>query len=88
MKRHIVEFGVGEFFIGANGDFDALAAAYFPLVGDVLEKTGGDFIGHFDLITKFSERLTLRPTQRYHAAARRAISRRRAGGESISASFP
>ena len=25
VKRHIVEFGVGEFFIGANGNFDALA---------------------------------------------------------------
>ncbi len=39
-----------------NGDFDAYAEAYFQLVGQVAEKTQADIIGHFDLITKFSER--------------------------------
>ena len=58
-----------------DGDFDALAEAYFALVGNVLEKTGGDFIGHFDLITKFSERMELHPTEQYMAAACAAIDK-------------
>ncbi|MGX8698937.1 MAG: histidinol-phosphatase [bacterium] len=32
-----------------------LAARYYALVGDVVEKTGCQIIGHFDLITKFQE---------------------------------
>lgn len=39
-----------------GGDFDALAEDYYVLVADVANKTGADIIGHFDLVTKFSER--------------------------------
>jgi len=38
-----------------GGDMYALAEEYFRTVGDVLAKTGGDIIGHFDLISKFNE---------------------------------
>ena len=38
-----------------DGDYNAYAEDYYALVGDVLNKTGADIIGHFDLITKFNE---------------------------------
>lgn len=38
-----------------NGDFYAYAEDYYKLVGDVINNTGADIIGHFDLITKFNE---------------------------------
>lgn len=58
-----------------GGDFDALSEAYFALVGQVTEITNADFIGHFDLITKFSERMELPVTERYMAAACAAIDK-------------
>ncbi len=36
------------------GDFYALAENYYQKVGDLVEKTGADIIGHFDLISKFN----------------------------------
>ena len=38
-----------------GGDYYAYAERYFELVGDVVEKTHADIIGHFDLISKFIE---------------------------------
>lgn len=38
-----------------NGDMTAFCEAYFQTVSEVLEKTGADIIGHFDLIAKFNE---------------------------------
>ena len=38
-----------------NGDWYALIDCYYGLVGKVIEKTGADIIGHFDIITKFNE---------------------------------
>ncbi len=38
-----------------DGDYYAYAEDYYKLVGDVLNNTGADIIGHFDLITKFNE---------------------------------
>jgi histidinol-phosphatase (PHP family) len=38
-----------------NGDYYAYAEDYYKLVGDVLNNTGADIIGHFDLVTKFNE---------------------------------
>lgn len=38
-----------------GGDPYAYAAAYFALVGAVLERTGAQIVGHFDLIRKFDE---------------------------------
>ena len=39
-----------------GGDYYAFAEDYFGLVSDVVEKTGADIIGHFDLICKFNEK--------------------------------
>lgn len=38
------------------GDHNAYAQAYYDLVAKVVEKTNAQIIGHFDLITKFSNR--------------------------------
>lgn len=43
---------VGEHF---DGDPYAYAESYYSLVGGVLETTGADIVGHFDLIRKFDE---------------------------------
>ena len=39
-----------------SGDIYALIEEYYRTVADVVNKTGCDIIGHFDLITKFIER--------------------------------
>ena len=38
-----------------DGDKYAFAEDYFALVGDIVEKTGADIIGHFDLLSKFQD---------------------------------
>lgn len=38
-----------------GGDMYALCEEYFRTVADVVDKTGCDIIGHFDLIAKFNE---------------------------------
>ena len=38
-----------------GGDIYALAGSYYANVADVLDKTGADIVGHFDLVTKFNE---------------------------------
>ncbi len=38
-----------------GGDVYAFAEAYFATVADVVNKTGADIIGHFDLFSKFNE---------------------------------
>jgi len=57
-----------------GGDIYALCEEYFATVADVVNKTGCDIIGHFDLITKFIEREPLFDTNhpRYIAAWRKA----------------
>ena len=42
-----------------GGDIYALVEEYYRLVGNVIEKTNADIIGHFDLITKFQEQTPL-----------------------------
>ena len=39
-----------------GGDIYALCGAYFEAVSQVVERTGCDIIGHFDLVSKFNER--------------------------------
>lgn len=39
-----------------GGDYYALAEEYYRLVGDVVEQTDADIIGHIDLIVKFNEK--------------------------------
>lgn len=58
-------------------DAYAFAEAYFEQVGDLYRKTHCDIIGHFDVISKFSEQATiLDPNHpRYRAAADRALAR-------------
>lgn len=57
-----------------GGDPYALIEAYFDLVGKVVEKTGADIVGHFDLITKFNEKTPLfdETHPRYVAAWKKA----------------
>ena len=38
-----------------GGDYMALCENYYANVADVINRTGADIIGHFDLITKFNE---------------------------------
>jgi histidinol-phosphatase (PHP family) len=37
-----------------GGDYYAMAETYFATLCDVAVKTGADFIGHFDLVTKYN----------------------------------
>ena len=39
-----------------GGDFYSLCEDYYSLVSDVVQKTGCQIVGHFDLITKFNEK--------------------------------
>lgn len=38
-----------------NGDFYRLCEQYYANVSEVIDVTGADIIGHFDLVTKFNE---------------------------------
>ena len=38
-----------------GGDYYAYTTAYFNTIADIVPKTHPDFIGHFDLVTKFNE---------------------------------
>ena len=40
-----------------KGDVYSLCEAYYDVVAQMVDRTGCDIIGHFDLITKFSERV-------------------------------
>jgi histidinol-phosphatase (PHP family) len=57
-----------------GGDIYALCEAYFATAADVVNKTGCDIIGHFDLIAKFNEKEQLfdESHPRYIAAWKRA----------------
>ena len=56
-----------------GGSFDRLAQGYYTCVADVLRKTKADIIGHFDLITKFQDRLYLPQSKFYLDCAYEAI---------------
>ena len=60
-----------------GGDWYAMTAAYYDLVGRVAEVTKCDIIGHFDLVTKFNEGDALFSTadSRYIASWRQAADR-------------
>ena len=66
---HSVETAVGERAVDISsedvalsvekyfgGDVYTLSEAYYDRVCDIVERTGCDIIGHFDLVTKFTER--------------------------------
>lgn len=48
----IFEMAVRDYY---DNDVYGFIEDYYKLVADVVEKTGADIIGHFDLITKFNE---------------------------------
>ena len=56
-----------------GGDFDEFAEDYFALVAKVAEKTNADIIGHFDLVSKYSEKNGYGESQRFLAAAENAV---------------
>lgn len=58
-----------------SGDFDSYAEDYFELVGNVIEKTNADIIGHFDLISKFNEGLGYTESERFLKSAEKAIKK-------------
>ena len=60
-----------------EGDFYALAEAYFETVSRVPELTRVDVIGHFDLISKFNdrERLFDETEKRYFLAAEKCLKK-------------
>lgn len=49
----VLRLAVDKYF---RGDVYALVDLYFKIVADVVNKTGCDIIGHFDLISKFIEK--------------------------------
>lgn len=67
--------GAADAFFG--GDMIALAERYFETVSDVPERTDCDFIGHFDLVTKFNEDGSLLDEEdpRYVAAWKKAVDK-------------
>lgn len=56
-----------------GGNFDAIAEDYFALVAKTPEKTNADIIGHFDLVSKYSEKNGYGETPRFLAAAENAV---------------
>ena len=60
-----------------DGDYNKLAEQYYETVADVVEKTGADIIGHFDLITKFLEKEDFSRTTnpRYFEIAKKAVDK-------------
>lgn len=60
-----------------GGDPYALAEDYFSKVGEIVEKTGVQIVGHFDLITKFNEKTPIfdPDNPRYRAAWQKAADR-------------
>ncbi len=70
----ILEKGVKDLY---EGDIYAVCEDYFANVGDVVNKTDCDIIGHFDLITKYNEKRPLIDIEhpRYVKAATDAIEK-------------
>lgn len=58
-----------------GGDFEAMAEQYFSELASLPEHIDADIIGHFDLVTKYIERLPLQKGERYYRAALSAVDR-------------
>ncbi len=48
----ILKAGVQKYF---GGDIYAFCEKYYSMVSEIIERTGADIIGHFDLVSKFNE---------------------------------
>ena len=59
-----------------GGDVYAYCEDYFKLIGDIVRVTNCQIIGHFDIVTKFNERMPMIDTThpRYVAAVDKALS--------------
>ena len=59
-----------------GGDVYAYCEDYFKLIGDIVRVTNCQIIGHFDIVTKFNERMPMIDTNhpRYVAAVDKALS--------------
>lgn len=68
-----------------DGDYYLAAEKYFEAVGKVVETTGADIIGHFDLISKFNEAQGLfdESHPRYQRAWMQAADRLLAAGKAF-----
>ena len=71
-----------------HGDFRACVEDYYETVSHVVEKTGADIIGHFDIVTKYNEgnRFFDENSEWYRKAALEALHRA-ASGKRAHASF-
>lgn len=71
-SKDYLEGVVNEYF---EGDIYSFCEAYFDSVAQVVEATGADIIGHFDLVSKFNEgnRLFDSNHPRYVAAWQKAL---------------
>ena len=69
-SREIQRAIVKEYY---GGDFYAFAEDYFALVEKASEKTNADIIGHFDLVSKYSEKNGYGESPRFLAAAEKAV---------------
>ena len=60
-----------------GGDIYALVEGYYSLLGNVVDKTCADIVGHFDILTKFHEQTPLFDTEhpRYVAAWKAAADK-------------
>lgn len=73
-SAQVMEEGVKTFF---GGDYRAYVESYYETLGDVVEKTGADIVGHFDLVVKFNRgnRYFDEEATWYKKAALRALAR-------------
>lgn len=60
---------------GYNGNYLEFAKAYFATVADVIDMTGAEIIGHFDLCSKFNERLGNSQSDEYLEHAEKAVKK-------------
>jgi len=58
-----------------DGNYEAMAEEYFKGLEELLERVDADIIGHFDLITKYRERLGLPLTDAFYEAALKTVDR-------------
>jgi histidinol-phosphatase (PHP family) len=60
-----------------GGDFRSYVEAYYDTIGGIIDKTGADIVGHFDIVTKFNEgnRYFDEHSTWYKKAALRALAR-------------
>ncbi len=58
-----------------SGDTETLVRDYYSLVADIVTRTDCDIIGHFDLVTKFNEKMPIIDTQskKYQSIALEAL---------------